>query len=163
MLSDVNQVSQLQREAVEKDACAFGSSAIEEVCRQQNITLWTTHHNEIFINQPCVWRRTCQRFLGDAHATEDATQAVFLVYWRKRRQLVDHPQPLAWFQRTAVLVCKQALRSQRRRRYHEQQAAQQTADSTVQAGTEQSDSDTLRQLEAALAELPQKRSLFGSI
>ena len=96
-------------------------------------------------------QRTCLRMLGDHAMADDAAQAVFLVYWRKRRSLTQHAKLMGWFQRTAVLVCRQELRSQRNRRKHE---LAQEGEAT------QPDSDRpeeeLAILEEELAAMPQR-------
>lgn len=64
----------------------------------------------------------CQRSLGDRTDAEDATQAVFMVLWKKADQLLT-ASIVGWLHRTATWVCRNAIRSRRIRRHHEFQAA----------------------------------------
>jgi RNA polymerase sigma factor (sigma-70 family) len=63
--------------------------------------------------------RVCQQVLGDAHAAEDAFQAVFLVLARQAGRLRRPERLAAWLFGTARHIAQRALRSAARRRRHE--------------------------------------------
>ena len=68
----------------------------------------------------------CFRALGERTEAEDAAQAVFLVLWKKADRLTESSIG-GWLHRTALLVCKNVIRSRRIRRTHEQRAAHMNA------------------------------------
>lgn len=68
----------------------------------------------------------CGRQLGDAHAAEDAAQAVFLVLWQKARSLRRRKSVAGWLHHVARNVCRNARRARHARQRHEQQAAEMT-------------------------------------
>src|SRR5206468_3698403 len=59
----------------------------------------------------------------DAHVAEDVTQSVFVALAQNARQLADHPVLSGWLHRTAQNLAVKTIRSDARRRAHEQEAA----------------------------------------
>src|SRR3954468_5391923 len=66
---------------------------------------------------------TCQRELRDAQLAEDATQAAFLILFRKASSLGPRVRLSGWLFRTARYVSANAKKMQRRREHHERRAA----------------------------------------
>ena len=64
----------------------------------------------------------CRRQLNDPADAEDATQAVFLVLWKKSSRLTGESIG-GWLHRTALLVCQNSIRARQIRRAHEERAA----------------------------------------
>ncbi len=64
----------------------------------------------------------CRRQLNDPADAEDATQAVFLVLWKKAGRLTGESIG-GWLHRTALLVCQNSIRARRIRRTQEERAA----------------------------------------
>jgi RNA polymerase sigma factor (sigma-70 family) len=92
----------------------------------------------------------CCRILGDPHAAEDATQAVFLVLARKAGGLPRGTVLSGWLFLAAEMTARQMLRARRRRERHEQEAALMHENVKPAAGGE----DLRPHLDAALAALP---------
>src|SRR4051812_47591204 len=67
---------------------------------------------------------SARRQLRDAHAAEDATQAVFIILQKKARSLPKDVVLAGWLLRTTRYVCRNAIRQAARRQIHEQKAAQ---------------------------------------
>ncbi|MBI3830607.1 MAG: RNA polymerase sigma factor [Planctomycetes bacterium] len=65
----------------------------------------------------------CRRILGDAHAAEDAGQAVFLLLTRKAAGLKPQVSLTGWLYRAAVLAACEARRNRATRERHEREAA----------------------------------------
>jgi RNA polymerase sigma factor (sigma-70 family) len=68
------------------------------------------------------WNRVhaaCLRRLSDWHLAEEATQAVFVLALRKHDAQHALAENSGWLMRAADLVCRETLRRERRRRYHE--------------------------------------------
>ena len=63
------------------------------------------------------------RMVRDAHLAEEVTQAVFVALARTAGQLTDHPVLSGWLHRTTQNLAANAVRSDVRRRAHEQEAA----------------------------------------
>ena len=63
------------------------------------------------------------RMVRDAHLAEDVTQGVFMALAQNARQLVDRSVLSGWLHRTAQNLAANAVRSDVRRRAHEQEAA----------------------------------------
>src|SRR5215510_12765099 len=61
---------------------------------------------------------------GDTHLAEDVTQTVFVDLARTARTLRSEVMLGGWLHRHTCFVAAKALRAQRRRRFHERQAAQ---------------------------------------
>src|SRR5438552_14232492 len=59
----------------------------------------------------------------DAHLAEDVTQSAFVALAQNARQLADHPVLSGWLDRTAQNLAVKTVRSDARRRTHEQEAA----------------------------------------
>ena len=78
--------------------------------------------------------RLCYSYLGSAADAEDATQATFMKLVDKPRTFKDHEHEKAWLLACAANVCKDELKSARRKRAGEMPA--DVADS--QAHTESS-------------------------
>src|SRR5688572_15632944 len=104
----------------------------------------------------------CRRRLRDAHAAEDAAQAVFLVLARRPPARGGGSGTLAgWLYKTAVYACNNAMRVKRARDTHERSAAAKRARSATVTGMtgdprghDRDDDDVL--LDQALAELTSK-------
>jgi RNA polymerase sigma factor (sigma-70 family) len=63
------------------------------------------------------------RMVRDAHLAEDVTQSVFVALAQNARQLTEHPVLSGWLHRTARNLAVKTVRSDARRRTHEQEAA----------------------------------------
>ncbi len=99
--------------------------------------------NELVDRHGAMVFRTCGRVLRDAHAAEDAAQAVFLALARQP-DAVRGSLP-GWLHEVARRTSLKLLRSRRRRTIHEREApAMQTPE----------DSPWREELDAALASLP---------
>jgi RNA polymerase sigma factor (sigma-70 family) len=59
------------------------------------------------------------RRVRDPQLAEEVTQAVFIILARKARALSRHPTLSGWLCRVVYFVSRDALRTERRRRYHE--------------------------------------------
>jgi len=66
---------------------------------------------------------TALRQLGNPQAAADVTQAVFCLLWRKCRRLIGIPDLTGWLHRAACYKSAEAIRAERRRRFHESEAA----------------------------------------
>ena len=103
---------------------------------------------------------TCWRILGDAHAAEDATQAVFLVLARKTRGIGRGAVLAGWLhlaaRQSALALRKRELRRER----HEQEAAEMREHEST--GREISWEEVRPQLDAALGALsgPQRNAVL---
>ncbi len=62
----------------------------------------------------------CRRMLPDADA-EDAAQAVFILFWQNFSKASSHANVAGWLHRSAVLVCRNAIRSRMKRRQRERE------------------------------------------
>ncbi|HUC85213.1 MAG TPA: sigma-70 family RNA polymerase sigma factor [Candidatus Acidoferrales bacterium] len=91
------------------------------------------------------------RMVRDAHLTEDVTQGVFLALAQNARNLTDRPVLSGWLHRTAQNLAANAIRSEVRRRVHEQEAA--VMNELLSADPEASWEDIAPHLDAALGEL----------
>src|SRR5213596_1489271 len=63
------------------------------------------------------------RLVRDSHLAEDVSQSVFLALARNARQLADRPVLSGWLHRTTQNLAANTVRSDVRRRAHEQEAA----------------------------------------
>jgi RNA polymerase sigma factor (sigma-70 family) len=72
----------------------------------------------------------CRRMLGDAHAAEDAVQAVFILLAQKAAMLKPGVVLAGWLHNTARYVCSNMKRVEGARRRHEMKAAGQRPTST---------------------------------
>ena len=66
---------------------------------------------------------TARRQLGDAQLAEEAAQVVFSLLARKAVGLLGLPSLAGWLYRTTCFTAAKTLRTERRRRFHEQEAA----------------------------------------
>ena len=100
---------------------------------------------------------TCRRRLRDAHAAEDAAQAVFLVLARRPPTRTGSSALAGWLYRTAVYACNNAMRAKTSRDEYERQAAAERA-ATVDPRRDVAidRAETERLLDGALAELSSK-------
>ena len=73
-----------------------------------------------------VYATACRR-VGDPHAAEDVCQAVFCLLLRKADGLLAMPDVGGWLHRTTCWKAAEYLRSERRRRFHEQAGAHENA------------------------------------
>ena len=86
------------------DVASNGSeAAFEELVRR---------HGSMILNQS-------RRLLSDTHDAEDATQAVFLVLWKKAKSLRNSLTVSAWLHQVTRNVCRNAQRSRTARRLKE--------------------------------------------
>ncbi len=79
-----------------------------------------------------VYATACRR-VGDPHAAEDVSQAVFCLLLRKAGGLLAMPDLGGWLHRTTCWKAAEYLRSERRRRFHEQVGAHENAYSQTPA------------------------------
>lgn len=75
---------------------------------------------------------TALRQLGEAHAAADVTQAVFCLLWRKGRRLFGIPDLTGWLHRAACYKSAEVIRAERRRRFHETEAATMSPSSAAE-------------------------------
>src|SRR5262245_53813628 len=68
----------------------------------------------------------CIRTLGDAHAAEDVTQAVFLILAHRAKTLKDQPSISAWLYQVAWNQSQNFRRSAALRRKREREAGEMT-------------------------------------
>lgn len=103
---------------------------------------------------------TCRRRLRDAHLSEDAAQAVFLVLARRPPARSTANASLAgWLYKTAIYACNNAMQARRSRQLHERRAAAETvaaAKSDRSRGLASVPSDAEVLLDQALANLSSK-------
>lgn len=96
---------------------------------------------------------TCRRILGDAHAAEDAAQAVFLLLLRKASRLNKQTFLGLWLYRTACFVCRETRRKERIRVKHEQ-GAMRSAEARRDEEREVRSAHLARRLDDLLEKLP---------
>jgi RNA polymerase sigma factor (sigma-70 family) len=102
---------------------------------------------------------TCRRRLRDAHLSEDAAQAVFLVLARRPPTKSAANASLAgWLYKTALYACNNAMRDKRTRDLHEHRAGDESSTTTTSPSVDASltRADAERLLDDALAELSRK-------
>jgi RNA polymerase sigma factor (sigma-70 family) len=85
----------------------------------------------------------CMRVLNDAHAADDATQAVFLILSRKAVRLPAGTSLAGWLYRTAEWTALEARRTLAMRGRHEREAAKERAALNTSESGRQSDGDDL--------------------
>src|SRR6266566_2144495 len=66
---------------------------------------------------------TARRQVGNAQLAEEVAQVVFSLLARKAVGLVDLPSLAGWLYRATCFTAARTLRTERRRRHHEQEAA----------------------------------------
>jgi RNA polymerase sigma factor (sigma-70 family) len=91
------------------------------------------------------------RMVRDAHLAEDVTQGAFVALAHHARQLADRPVLSGWLHRTAQNLAANAVRSEVRRRAHEQEAAAMIE--LLAADSDSSWEHIVPHLDAALGEL----------
>src|SRR3954468_3384051 len=97
---------------------------------------------------------TCRRRLRDAHLSEDAAQAVFVVLARRPpARWATNASLAGWLYKTAIYACNNAMQARRARERHERQVAAAALTSS-HAAHAPSDAEVL--LDQALAELSSK-------
>ena len=100
---------------------------------------------------------TCRRRLRDAHLSEDAAQAVFLVLARRPPARWATNATLAgWLYKTAIYACNNAMQARRTRERHERNAAAAALTSSNSNDAAHAPSDAEVLLDEALAELSSK-------
>ena len=83
-------------------------------------------------------RAAAMRRVRDAHLADDVAQAVFILLMEKRPAFPSEAVLAAWLFQTMRYASAHALRSQRRRAYHESRAADEAA--TIRAARSDSPS-----------------------
>lgn len=100
-------------------------------------------------------RATCRRVLGDAVASEDCTQVVFLLLAHKARRLKGQALLAGWLHRTAELTARNARRAVQRRARAERRACVERRTAAQPAPAAESRwADAQPSLDAALCALP---------
>ncbi len=87
---------------------------------------------ELVVRHGPIVLRVCQSVLHDAHAAEDAFQAVFLILANRAGSLRRHASVACWLFGVAHRVATRARRSAARRHSLEQRAAQRSPESYLQ-------------------------------
>lgn len=94
----------------------------------------------------------CLRVLGNSADAQDATQAVFLILWRKGGKVKEASRLAGWLYRVAVNTSKDMIKSKVARRMREKAAAVEMQDKKETViGSDISD-----HLDEAIASLPEK-------
>lgn len=100
---------------------------------------------------------TCRRRLRDAHLSEDAAQAVFLVLARRPPTRSRSGALAGWLHKTAIYACNNAMRAKTSRdKYERKAAAERSAVVDPRMNPAADHADTERLLDDALAELSTK-------
>jgi len=73
---------------------------------------------------------TARRRIADTHLAEEVAQGVFCLLARKAGSLTDRTTLAGWLYRTTCFTAARTLRTEMRRRYHEQEAANMNQDDT---------------------------------
>lgn len=95
------------------------------------------------------------RRLGDVHAAQDATQAVFVTLARKAHIVAESPSILGWLHRSTCFESQNLRRTMNRRQSRERHAVT-LGHAGGESPTPNLDADTLAVLDDALAELPER-------
>src|SRR5438876_4538080 len=75
---------------------------------------------------------TARRQVGNAQVAEEVAQVVFSLLARKAVGLVDLPSLAGWLYRATCFTAAKTLRTERRRRHHEQEAATMNQDNATE-------------------------------
>ena len=75
---------------------------------------------------------TARRQVGNAQLAEEVAQVVFSLLARKAVGLVDLPSLAGWLYRATCFTAAKTLRTERRRRHHEQEAATMNQDNATE-------------------------------
>ncbi|MCL5770063.1 MAG: RNA polymerase sigma factor [Planctomycetes bacterium] len=97
-----------------------------------------------------------RRQLGDANLAEDATQAVFIAMWRRRKHLGDGKRPVGgWLVRATHYACNDIRKFERRLKNRERKAAaMRSEEMRASAGPAvESNAEQLTVLDAAMQKL----------
>ncbi len=99
---------------------------------------------------------SARRQLGDSNVADDATQAVFLALWRKRKRLLTNDRAIGgWLMRAVHYACNDLRKAKRRRENHERKAAaMRSADICAPDGNTEPNTGQLSALDAAMLRLP---------
>ncbi len=100
--------------------------------------------------------RVCRRILGDEHAAQDASQAVFLILARRSEAITDRASIGSWLYGVAMRVSGKARVAAARRRKHERLGGEMAADRWTEApGGIECSAERWAELFEELARLPE--------
>ena len=99
-----------------------------------------------------------RRQLSDANLADDATQAVFITLWNKRKRLAKNARPVGgWLALATHYACENIKKTERRRKIRERKVAamrQEEMQGFASAAAEESKLEQLLAMDAALQRLP---------
>jgi RNA polymerase sigma factor (sigma-70 family) len=92
--------------------------------------------SEIHAQHGAMVFNACLRLLNDSHDAQDATQAAFLVLWRKAARLRPGTDLGGWLHQAAVWSAREVRRGRKRREARERRAAEMREESHAPSGAE---------------------------